>query len=358
LKVEPNTIPKVPGYEKFKGPVMHTARWDDSIDLSNKNVLVLGTGCTAAQFVPKLTTERYNVASITQLMRTPPWIVPRPIPPGGEENWATMGPLLQTWVPGLARTFRWLAFWGMEAAWPMFEMGALGEKMRNANEKKLLARMKRIAPEKYHEILTPNYSLCCKRRIFDNTWYPSLHNPRLELTTLPLTSIQENSVTLGPGRHYPDEKDLNSKVSTEQKTVPVDVMILANGFQTQRWAHPISITGKNGADLLGTMDERGGPQAYQGTAMDGFPNFFVIFGPNTATGHSSVIYASECMTDYTMRLIAPILKGDVQTVDVKKEAEVAWTTDIQTKLKDTIFMKGGCVSWYARKDGWNSTVLP
>jgi cation diffusion facilitator CzcD-associated flavoprotein CzcO len=326
--------------------------------LTDKNVLVLGTGCTAAQFIPHLTKERFNAASVTQLMRTPPWVLPKPIPPGGEESWAKVGPFLQTWIPGLARSLRWTVFLALEGAWPMFEMGPVGEKMRNSNETKLLARMKKLAPERYHEMLTPNYSICCKRRIFGSDWYPSLHDPKVELTTLPLTSIQEDSVTLGPGRNYPDVKDLNSKVPTEQKTIPADVIILANGFETQRWLHPLNITGKNGADLLSTMDERGGPQAYQGTAMDGFPNFFMIFGPNTATGHSSVIFASECMTDYTMRLIDPVLKGDVQTVDVKKEAEVAWTTDIQAKLKKTVFMSGGCVSWYYRKDGWNSSVLP
>lgn len=165
-------------------------------------------------------------------------------------------------------------------------------------------------------------------------------------------------MTLGPGRYYPDEKDTSSKVSTEQKTVAADVIVLANGFVTSKWLHPLKITGADGQDLISTMDKRGGPQAYQGTAMDGFPNFFMIFGPNTATGHSSVILASENMTDYAMKFVAPILKGDVKTVDVKKEAEVAYTQDIQTKLKDTVFMGGGCSSWYFTKDGWNSTVLP
>jgi len=140
--------------------------------------------------------------------------------------------------------------------------------------------------------------------------------------------------------------------------VPADVIILANGFVTSKWLHPLKISGVDGRDLISTMDERGGSQAYQGTAMDGFPNFFMIFGPNTTTGHSSVILASENMTDYAMKFVAPILKGDIKTVDVKKEAEVAYTHDIQKKLKNTVFMSGGCSSWYYTKDGWNSTVLP
>ena len=118
------------------------------------------------------------------------------------------------------------------------------------------------------------------------------------------------------------------------------------------------MTGKHGKDLIDTMMERGGPQAYQGTAMDGFPNFFIIFGPNTVTGHSSVIMASENMADYAMRFVKPLLKGDVRTVEVKMEAEQAYTRDIQQSLCKTVWMSGGCQSWYYTKDGWNSTVLP
>lgn len=97
---------------------------------------------------------------------------------------------------------------------------------------------------------------------------------------------------------------------------------------------------------------------YMGSAMDGFPNFFVIFGPNTVTGHSSVILATENMVNYAMRLVGPILKGDAHSVEVKKEAEVAWTADIQKSLKKRIWNIGGCRNWYKGEDGWNSTTYP
>jgi cation diffusion facilitator CzcD-associated flavoprotein CzcO len=140
--------------------------------------------------------------------------------------------------------------------------------------------------------------------------------------------------------------------------VPADVSILANGFEAHHWLHPLKITGKGGADLIETMESRGGPQAYLGTAMDGFPNFLVIVGPNTITGHSSVILASENATDYAMKLIKPVLAGEVSTFDVKKKAEIAYTKDIQAQLKKTVFMQGGCSSWYYEANGWNSTTLP
>lgn len=149
-----------------------------------------------------------------------------------------------------------------------------------------------------------------------------------------------------------------SKVSTDEVQLPADAIILANGYQTNTWLHPLRVQGRGGIDLQGLWDERGGPQAYMGTAMDKFPNFFIIFGPNTATGHSSVILATENMVNYALKFIAPILKGEVSTYEVKEEAERDWTNTIQAALKETVFQAGGCVSWYSTENGWNSIIYP
>jgi cation diffusion facilitator CzcD-associated flavoprotein CzcO len=325
--------------------------------MEDKNVLVIGSGCSAAQFVPHLTKSPFNAKSVTQVMRSPPWVIPRLDAPFGDEWWEKHGPAIQTYIPGFLRALRFAIFVFAESTWVLFGGEKRHEKARKEHEDELLQDMKSKVPEKYHEILTPNYAVACKRRIFDNTWFPSLHNPKVELTTLPVTKIEGHRVTLGPGRCYPDPEDTNSKVPTGERKVAIDVIVLANGFEIQNWLHPMKITGREKRDLIETMMERGGPQAYQGTAMDSFPNFFIIFGPNTATGHSSVIMASENMADYAMKFVKMILRGDVRTVDVRKEAEIAYTNDLQASLKNTVFMKGGCSSWYF-KDGWNSTVLP
>jgi len=214
-----------------------------------------------------------------------------------------------------------------------------------------------MAPEEYHEILTPDYGVGCKRRIFDATWYPCLAEPNVDLTTQPLTRVNEHSVTIGPGAIYPAILKAGSKVPTEEREVPADVIILANGFDTTKWLHPLKVVGRDGKDLVETMEERGGPQAYQGTAMDGFPNLFLIFGPNTVTGHSSVVLASEGMVNYSLKFIRKILNGEASTVEVKREAEEAFTKDIQDKLKGMVFTTGGCQNWYINK-GWNSTIYP
>ena len=206
-------------------------------------------------------------------------------------------------------------------------------------------------------MLTPDYGVCCKRLIFDATWFKSLHDEKIELTTLPLTHVHEKSVTIGPGRKYL-KRQVKSNSLNHKEDIPADVIILANGFEVLHWLHPLEVIGRSGKSLQEVFDERGGPQMYMGTAMDGFPNLFVIFGPNTVTGHSSVVLATENMVNYTLKLVEPILNGDAHFVEVKKEAEMAWTADIQKSLKSTIWHTGGCRSWYKGADGWNSTTYP
>ncbi|ORY06643.1 hypothetical protein BCR34DRAFT_490033 [Clohesyomyces aquaticus] len=353
--VEPKGWPDdVKGWEDFKGPVFHSARWDDTVDFKDKNVVVVGTGCSSAQLVPRLPNAPYNAKSVVQLMRSPPWVAPATASPGGDEWWERNGPTILKNVPGLLPTLRFLTFAGAEWTFRFFGGSPWAAKQREQYEKELLARMKKIVPEKYHEIMTPDYGVGCKRRIFDKRWLLSLNDPKVELTTQPLNTIKENSVIIGPGATYPAKPSFN----LPEREVSADIIVLANGFDTTRWLHPLKVAGRDGKDLVTTMEERGGAQAYQGTSMDGFPNFFMIFGPNTATGHSSVVMASENMVNYSLHFIKPILRGEVTSVDVKHDAEVAYTSEIQKALKNTVWMNGGCSSWYYTKDGWNSTVYP
>ncbi|KAL8910846.1 MAG: hypothetical protein Q9171_003884 [Xanthocarpia ochracea] len=356
--VEPNPWPSsIPGRDSFEGPVFHSARWDHSVDLNDKNVVVIGTGCSAAQFVPRLTKEPHNAKSVTQIMRSPPWVVPKAEPPGGKEKYEKYSPTLFNMVPGMAKLFRFMCFATGEIHWfTIFDDNSWNHKTRKKIESEMLEHMKRSVPEKYHEILTPDYAIGCKRRIFDNDWFPSLNDPKIELTTKPITKVSPTSITIGPGRTYPDPNNTNSKAPTDKQTILADVVVLGNGFEVTTWLHPLKIRGKGGKYMQDVWDERGGPQAYLGLAMDGFPNLFIIFGPNTATGHSSVILASENMVEYNLKLIKKILRGDITTAEVKKESEMAWTKIVQERNKRSVF-NGGCQNWYQR-DGWNATSYP
>ena len=361
--VEPNAWPEsISGKDRFKGDIFHSARWDYNVDLRDKDVVVMGTGCSAAQFVPRLTKEPYNAKSVTQVMRSPPWVVPRPAPLMGaipEPTWEKWTPKLFPYIPGLGRAYRIFLFCLSEIDFQLIFKGTqTAAKFRKAQEAFLVKNIEESTPKQYHEILTPDYSVGCKRRIFDAFWFESLNDPKIDLTTQPVTSLQPNSVTLGPGRTYPSLSNTDSKAPTDESQLPADVIILANGFELTTWLSPLRVVGKRGAVMQEVWDERGGPQAYMGSAMDGFPNFFIIFGPNTATGHSSVILASENMVEYAIKFIRKIVKKDVKTFEVKKEKEIAWTQDMQEKLKDTVWHSGGCHSWYKTENGWNATAYP
>ncbi|KFY18105.1 hypothetical protein V492_00143 [Pseudogymnoascus sp. VKM F-4246] len=348
--VEPNRMPEtIPGVEDFQGPIFHSARWRYDVDLKDKDIIVVGTGCSAAQFVPQLTTT-YGAKSVTQLMRSPPWVVPKQMPPFGlgDEEWAEWSPWLNTYIPGFAKFQRLLIASLAEYNWRWFGDSKYSENERAKLEVALLQYMKSKVPEKYHEILSPKYGVCCKRLVIDGGWFKSLHDEKVVLSSLPLTHIHKDRVTLGDRNVAADSTD----------TVSADVIILANGFETLDWLHPLEVIGRSGKKLDEVFSERGGPQLYMGSAMDGFPNFFAIFGPNTVTGHSSVVLATENMVNYAMKMIEPILKGDAHYVEVKKEAEMAWTADIQKSLKKRVWSTGGCKSWYQGEDGWNSTTYP
>lgn len=219
---------------------------------------------------------------------------------------------------------------------------------------KLLKHLKKTVPEKYHKMLTPDYGVGCKRRIFDATWFPGLNDERIELTTEHLRRVNPTSVII---QEDIDRSSKEPQPVPEEREVPADIIVLANGFETAKWFHPLNVIGRGGTNLTDEMERRGGAQAYLGSAMDGFPNFFAIFGPNTATGHSSVILASENMIEHSLHFIEKVLNGDATTVEVKREAEMAYTDEIQSACKRTVFNSGGCHNWYVHGD-WNTTVYP
>lgn len=358
--VQPNPWPaSVPGREHFKGKIFHAGHWKHDIDLEGKDVVVIGTGCSATQFVPPLLEAPFKAKKVTQIMRSPPWVVPKNFTDEGRKKWEKWSPILLGNIPGLGRACRFLFFCLAELDFYLyFRDSPRTQRQRSKLEVALTKHMQQSVPEKYHRILTPDYTVLCKRRVFDHGWFSAMHNPNFELTTRPLISVQPRGITLGPERIESEIKKTGSENSTDEVQLAADVIILANGYEISGWLQPLKVRGKGGLLMQDVWDERGGAQAYLGTAMDGFPNFFIIFGPNTATGHSSVILASENMVNYSLHFVKKILAGDITTVEVKKEAEIAWTKEMQDQLKKTVMGSGGCHSWYKTSSGWNSTTYP
>lgn len=203
--------------------------------------------------------------------------------------------------------------------------------------------------------MTPRYGYGCKRRVFDSEWLKSMNNPNFLLTTRPLKSLQPDGIVLGPSPNTPDEM-MESTLSTKDAQLHTDIIILANGYESIRWFHPLKVYGRSGRSMHDVWNERGSPQAYMGTARDGFPNFFIAGGPNTATGHFPFIFDFKNITEYILKIVEPVLRGNAIYVEPKKDSEILWTSDIQRDLKRTVFP--GCTGWYQDENWWNSTMYP
>lgn len=201
---------------------------------------------------------------------------------------------------------------------------AMRQKIRDTTQ----AYIENDAPPQYREILKPDYEPGCKRRVNTATYLACLYSPQMLLTKDRVVKIGEDYVMTNTGDQY-----------------PADAIIFATGFLTQRWLYPINVKGIGGKDLHEAWDAKGGAEAYKGTVVTDFPNFFILYGPNAATGQHSVIFHSECQINYTCRLLRPVLSGNADSIMVSpgaQERDLRW---VHSKLKNLVF-DSGCQSWW------------
>jgi cation diffusion facilitator CzcD-associated flavoprotein CzcO len=334
--VQPREI-DIPGSATFKGPIFHTSRWRSDVDLKAKNVVVFGNGCTGAQVVPAIVKE---TKSLTQFVRAKHWILPAidgEVPP-----WAHT---LLRWLPGLMGLQRLLVFAVAEYNLRGFPLTEAGRRFRAKQRVKAERYMRSAAPAKYHDLLIPDFEVGCKRRIFDSGYLKCLHEDNLTLT---------------------DEKPLEivpEGVRTAKGIVEADVIVLANGFITNEFAIGLDIRGQGGKTLKEHWSSFGGAEAYNCTVLSGFPNMFILLGPNAATGHTSAVMAAENSVNYALRVIRPVLEGRASIANLKWNAEEEYSDRMQEALRNTVW-NSGCQSWYVKKDGdtnnqtWNAMSYP
>lgn len=330
--VYPNMV-EIPGLkEKFKGAYMHSALFDHSVNFQNKNVVVLGNGCSAAQLVPALM-NKLQVKSVTQLFRSKHWIMP-PIPS-----------ILYRFYQLCSRTrfglvfIRWFVACIAEMRFPMYYgRGWLARLLRSFNSRMSRNYITSVAPKKYHNMLIPDYKIGCKRLIFDYTYVPSLNNPKFDMSDCPIKEVTENKVILTDGRQ-----------------IDADIIVACTGYDIRRVASTCRVIGRNGIELKDLWD-RDGICAYRTSFVRDMPNLFFIAGPNSATGHSSVVVAIENTVALALRAMKDVMDGKAKSVTVKTSAYYKWFEKVQLTLKTAVFGSkfGGCVSWYA-ENGINST---
>ena len=323
------SLPDLPGLETFAGTAFHSARWRHDHDLTGERVAVIGTGASAIQFVPRI---QPRVGQLSVFQRTPPWIIPR---------WDRRFTRPERWMyrhlPFTQRLARTGIYWGRE----MYVFGfAFDPRLMGAAELVARAHLRRQVPDpELRARLTPDYTIGCKRILISNDYLPALSQPNVDLVTSGIAEVRERSIVTADG--------------TER---PVDTIIFGTGFHVTDMPVASRITGRGGVLLADHW--RDGAHAHRGTTTGGFPNLFMLVGPNTGLGHTSQVFMIESQINYVADALRQAGARGAATVEVRPEAEAAWNTQVQRDMEGTVWTTGRCASWYLDDSGRNTTLWP
>jgi cation diffusion facilitator CzcD-associated flavoprotein CzcO len=322
-------IPKLKGIERFKGAAFHSAQWRHDVDLTGKRVAVIGTGASAIQFVPQIAPK---VGALTLFQRTPPWVLPKidgPIGPAQQ--------FLFRRLPGYRRAFRALIYWINEARALALVNNSKAIQIGEAYARRVIA--KHIKDPELRARVTPNYRMGCKRVLLANDYYPALARPNVEVVTDGVAEVKAKSIVDAAGVEH-----------------PVDAIIYGTGFDVTDSLKNLPITGRAGVSLREAWKD--GARGYYGITVSGFPNYFMLLGPNTGLGHNSQIVMIEGQINYVLSALKKLDAGKLRAIDLKPQVLDAHDRRIQARLQNSVWQKGGCVSWYLDSTGRNVTLWP
>jgi cation diffusion facilitator CzcD-associated flavoprotein CzcO len=322
--------PSIPGLETFTGTTFHSAAWNHDHDLRGQRVAVIGTGASAIQIVPKI---QPLAEHLTVFQRTPAWIIPRT-----DRAFTRIERALYKRVPKLERLARAAIFWGRETYVLGFTRRQELMKMPDRIARGHLA--KQVADPELRAKLTPDYRIGCKRILISNDFYPALSAPNADVVTEPIAEVRERSIVTADGSEH-----------------PVDAIVFATGFQVTPPPIAEAIHGRGGVSLSEVWEQRG-MQSHRGTTTAGFPNLFMLVGPNTGLGHTSMVYVIEAQVQYVLESLAAMQRDRIATLEPKQAVQDAYNAGLQSKLSTSIWQTGGCGSWYLDQHGNNVTLWP
>jgi cation diffusion facilitator CzcD-associated flavoprotein CzcO len=313
--------PRLPGLETFRGKTFHSARWDHGYDLAGKRVGVIGNGASALQFIPKIAPV---VGRLSVFQRSNNWVVPRGDRPYTEREKAWFR--RSKWLRLLHRG---LIYFLLENNFFAFRPNTFMAKVMERRARKLLAEQ--VPDPVLREKLTPDYPIGCKRILIGDDYYPALVRDNVEVVTDAITEVTETGIVTADGREH-----------------PLDVLIYATGFVTTSFLAPMGITGRYGIRLEEMWKE--GAEAYLGVAVAGFPNFFMLYGPNTNLGHNSIIFMIECQVGYVAACIEELRTRGLRSLEVRPGAQAKFNKELQKGLGKSVWATG-CTSWYKTDGG-------
>ncbi|HLL76330.1 MAG TPA: NAD(P)/FAD-dependent oxidoreductase [Pyrinomonadaceae bacterium] len=322
------SLPDLPGLTTFRGKVFHSARWDHEYDLAGRRVAVVGTGASAIQFVPEI---QPRVGKLDIYQRTPPWILPRRDRALGhaKRKFYRRFPAAQRAVRASVYLFRELFLLGFRHLW-------LARKIETVARRHL----ERSVPDPaLRAKLTPDYRIGCKRILISNDYLPAVTRPNVEIITGGIAEVRGHSIL--------------DRAGVER---PADAIIFGTGFQVT--APPLArrVRGRGGRTLSELW--AGSPRAYAGTTVAGFPSLFILMGPNTGLGHNSVVYMIEAQIEHTLAALDLVRRLGAVSIEPRPEAQTAFVSEVQKRMEGTVWIAGGCASWYLDSTGRNSTLWP
>jgi cation diffusion facilitator CzcD-associated flavoprotein CzcO len=311
----------IPGRENFKGDCWHSARWRHDVDLAGKTVGCIGSGASAIQYIPEIAR---SAGKVVVFQRSPNYIAPRNDKPVGPfAKW-----LFRT-VPAVDRGLRWLIWKLMDLRFQSFKQGTKAAEKFKTDTLKYLDEV--VKDPVLKAKLTPTYEIGCKRVLISDDYYQTLIKPNVEVVTEGVKEITPDGVRTADGAEH-----------------RCDVLIYGTGFITTDFISPVEITGLDGRTINEAWKD--GAEAYLGVAVTGFPNLFLLYGPNTNLGHNSIIFMIEAQVNYMIKALAALKARGAKSLNVTPIAHDRFNTQLQRDLADTAWA-GSCSSWYKTASG-------
>ena len=322
-------IPQLPGIETFEGPAFHSARWRHDIDWQNKRVAVVGTGASAIQIIPEL---QRVAAHVHVLQRTPAWVLPK-----ADHPISRLQQALLRYVPGWRALWRQMIYWRQE----LMAIGFVLHPALMVRAQALATRYLRqqVKAAELREKLLPRYTLGCKRVLLSNAY---------------LKALQQPTVTVHNAHDLQGMTHRGMRIGGQE--LPVDVLVYGTGFKVGQELSALRLIGRGGIDLESVW-KREGMSAYNGLQVAGFPNLFMLLGPNTGLGHNSIVFMIEAQVKHVLRVLRVLRQRAATSVEVRPQAQARFRQMIDLKTLRTVW-KSGCESWYLDAQGRNVTLWP
>ncbi|MGO9489897.1 MAG: flavin-containing monooxygenase [Solirubrobacteraceae bacterium] len=313
-------VPEIEGTSSFGGHSFHSAEWDHAYQLAGKRVGVVGTGASAVQFVPEIAPR---VSHMTVFQRTGNWFLPRKNRP-----YPTLARLAFETLPGLQAARRRFVFDYGEFLTFMIRHPDTAGRIGAARSAAFMRSQ--LADPELRRKVWPDYTFGCKRILFSSYFLPALARPNVELATDRIAAVQANGVATDDGRLH-----------------ELDCIIWATGFKTNDFMLPMEITGRDGLALDESWS--GGAHAHLGMCVPGFPNMFVLYGPNTNTSGGSIIFYLETQAAYLRQALQQLRARGAGAIEVRAEVEAASDRAVQHRFGGTAWTR--CDSWYRDSQG-------